>query len=284
MDEITTKWKHLRDHFYREIKLQEAGEAHKKRKYVYFDDMEFMRPFVGYKLTANKNNSIEDANDYVDNDTEIDMDAFLKSTDNIEAGTATETAAESPDTKSDLHTSLQLGAGGRPRRVVKPTPKALQNKPSTSSSSNTTSVTTRSQKEAVIKNFNVLKKSGTSNATANSANPSFKIRDGDISFCLSLVPTLRKLGDGRKLRAKIDILKVLHRYVDHIERRNAISMQHANNSAGQIIENDDDMAEDHLEEYEEAVNVKHEEHDDPLNGGAGGGAGSASGNTKAWWT
>lgn len=284
MDEITTKWKHLRDHFYREIKLQEAGEAHKKRKYVYFDDMEFMRPFVGYKLTANKNNSIEDANDYVDNDTEIDMDAFLKSTDNIEAGTATETAAESPDTKSDLHTSLQLGAGGRPRRVVKPTPKALQNKPSTSSSSNTTSVTTRSQKEAVIKNFNVLKKSGTSNATANSANPSFKIRDGDISFCLSLVPTLRKLGDGRKLRAKIDILKVLHRYVDHIERRNAISMQHANNSTGQIIENDDDMAEDHLEEYEEAVNVKHEEHDDPLNGGAGGGAGSASGNTKAWWT
>lgn len=277
------KWKHLRDHFHREIKLQEAGEAHKKRKYVYFDDMEFMRPFVGFKLPSINRSSVktfdsmDDSQEYKDNDTDIDMDLFLKSDEFVD---------EEEETKANVsNSSNQEGRRGS-KRIVKLTPKALQNKPSSSAS---TPATRRSQKaEAVIKNFDVLKK--TSGASASSNNPTFKIRDGDISFCLSLVPTLRKLGDGHKLRAKIEILKILHKFVDHIERRkiatrsNAANHNNTNNNNQTVgAEHEDDMAEDHLEEYEEGggVNIKHEEHDDPLNNNGGGGGG---GNTKAWWT
>ncbi|XP_065363302.1 uncharacterized protein LOC135956680 [Calliphora vicina] len=244
VDEISTKWKHMKDHFYREIKLQEAGEAHKKRKYIYFDDMEFMRPFVGYKLPPinkriNKSRESEDfTQDFVGNDTDLDMDVFLKTSDNGEANNS-----------SGQERRTQL------KRAVKSTPKVLPNK-----SGN--------------KNSNTTKKT-----TETTTNPTFKIRDGDISFCLSLVPTLRKLGDGRKLRAKIEILKVLHRYVEHIERRNLVNRAGAanhKNKSHQNADNEDDMDEDHLEEYEEGVNVKHEQHDDPLNG--------SEGNTKTWWT
>ncbi|XP_037807689.1 uncharacterized protein LOC119601060 [Lucilia sericata] len=253
VDEISTKWKHMKDHFYREIKLQEAGEAHKKRKYIYFDDMEFMRPFVGYKLPAQNrrranNKSLESLDDLVSQDTDdLDMDEFLKSTDNL-------------DSRPNSSQQKQLPRRSPLKRAAKPTPKALQNKSN-------------------IKPVNVIKKTP---ETTN--NPSFKIRDGDISFCLSLVPTLRKLGDGRKLRAKIEILKVLHRYVEHLDRRNLLNRQNHNNSSQSANNIEDDMDEDHLEEYDDNI-VKHEEHDDPLNGGARGGGGAAGGgNTKTWWT
>ncbi|KAM7350527.1 uncharacterized protein ACRADG_009087 [Cochliomyia hominivorax] len=273
MDEITTKWKHLKDNFYRELKLQEAGEANKKRKYVYFDDMEFMRPYVGYKVFPNKNkgrDSMDETADFVDNDSDIDMDTFLKSSNES-------TSLPANNSESDLHTTL--GAGGRPKRLVKPTLKAMENKSISSTPS-------RVHKEVVIKNFNVLKKTGgnTSAAGVNSpaTNPSFKLRDGDISFCLSLVPTLRKLGDSRKLRAKIDILQVLHRYIENNDKRNVMSMRNnSKNNNNNSLDQDDDIAEDHWEEYEEGVNVKSEHHDDPLNGGRGG---RGNGNTKAWWT
>ena len=286
VDEIMAKWKHLRDHFHREIKLQEAGEAHKKRKYVYFDDMEFMRPFVGFKLPSLNRSSVktfdsmDESQDFKDNDTDIDMDLFLKSSDYMD---------EEEETKANVSNSSSQAEGrNRSKRVIKLTPKALQNKPTSSGSTPATGLKRSQRGEAIIKNFDVLKKtSGGSNAGSSSTNPTFKIRDGDISFCLSLVPTLRKLGDGHKLRAKIEILKILHKYVDHLERRKiatrSTTANHNNtNNNNQTGGNHDyDMAEDHLEEYEEGggVSVKHEEHDDPLNNSGGGG-----GNTKAWWT
>ncbi|XP_065363487.1 peroxisomal ATPase PEX6-like [Calliphora vicina] len=278
MGEIATKWKNLKDHFYREIKLEEAGEAHKKRKYIYYDDMEFVRPFVGYKLPPmnkrqkinnnnntnnNNNDSMESTQEFLTNETDIDMEAFLNDTDTV----------QEDDIKFVPDSSTVQEERAKTKRVIKPTFKVVQNKPSSSSAA-----TNRLQKEAIIKNFNVLKK------TDSPSNSTFKIRDGDITFCLSLVPTLRKLDDSRKLSAKIEILKVLRCYVDTNERRNFNNQSHASNldnttsSQCDDIE-EDDMDEEHLEEYEDSVNIKQERRDDPLNGGGGG-----SGNTKIWWT
>ncbi|XP_023295890.2 uncharacterized protein LOC111678704 [Lucilia cuprina] len=284
MDEIAGKWKHIRANFYREIKLIEAGEANKKRKYLYFDDMEFMRPFVGYKLPPMKrdkksNDSLDDIEEFENNDSDMDLETLLKTT--TKEHDDEEEELQQEEDVEELNTSV--GTRTRSKRIIKPTLKAKQNKPTTTATTSSPVGGKRVQKESIIKNFDVLKKSNVS-----ASNPSFKIRDGDISFCLSLVPTLRKLGDSRKLRAKIEILKVLHRYVEHIEKRNLINRSNANSSnhnnssknpADLIEEMADDDHSDH--EYgESSVNVKRER-GDPLNGGENAGGG---GNTKTWWT
>ncbi|XP_073828462.1 uncharacterized protein [Musca autumnalis] len=272
VDEIQAKWKHLRDHFYREIKLVNSGEAHKKRKYVYFDDMEFMRDFVGYKMppgnkTKSKYNDTLDGDNsssyYMDdNDTDDVMEELLKTNDNAE-----DDNSETPEPRRN------------PRRSIKPTPKVQSQKVTPSPPK-----LNKSHKE-VIKNFDGLKKnangqntggatsSGGSGGTA--AVPSFRIRDGDISFCLSLVPTFRKLNESAKLRAKIETLKILHKFVEQAEKnKNTADTGASANHSHQDDEHG--MQEDHLDDLDETINVKHEQSDDPLHG--------SSGNTKAWWT
>ncbi|XP_075156652.1 uncharacterized protein LOC142229939 [Haematobia irritans] len=277
VDEIQAKWKHIRDHFYRELKLVNSADANKKRKYVYFEEMEFMKPYVGYKLTgANKakTESVDGDNmsQYYmeENDTDEVMEELLKSTDSIEED------RHSPDLRRN------------PKRNVKPTPKAvvLQKTPPTTTPSAPPKF--RKTPKDVIKNFDVLKKTNVHPASSTTASssatsgpgpvPSFKIRDGDISFCLSLVPTFRKLGDSAKLRAKIEMLKILHKYVESAERTKSgpMAITRATNAETNQMTDDNDMPEDHLEELDETINVKHEENDDPLHG--------SSGNTKAWWT
>ncbi|XP_013115700.2 uncharacterized protein LOC106093223 [Stomoxys calcitrans] len=270
VDEIQAKWKHIRDHFYRELKLASSSDASKKRKYVYFEEMEFMRPYVGFKLTgANKAKTESMDEDNIsqyymeENDTDEVMEELLKSTDTNE-----EERSDSPDLRRN------------PKRNVKPTQKVLSQKTSTAAAP----PKFRKTPKDVIKNFDVLKKTSNvhpaSSTTAGSSGapvPSFKIRDGDISFCLSLVPTFRKLGDSAKLRAKIEMLKILHKYVESAERTKGphANIRNSNIDVNQTGE-EHDMQEDHLEELDETINVKHEENDDPLHG--------SSGNTKAWWT
>lgn len=259
VDEIAAKWKHVKTNFHRDVKLEEAGQSHKKRKYVYFNELEFMRPFVGVRLPAKRDNtSIDSLDELMGNDTDIEMDTLLKCNDDYEEGSKLNDSAVAEEriTRSS-------------KRIIKPTQKALENKASSS-----TPVASRIQKESVIKNFEPTKKT----ASGTPTNASFKIRDGDISFCLSLVPTLRKLSDGRKLRAKIEILKILHKYVDHVERRNLVAKSHHNNNSNihQNADIEEDLTEDHLEEYDDGIIIKHEDNDDPLHGN--------NGNNKTWWT
>lgn len=269
VDELQLKWKHLKNHFHRELKLIDAGEAHKKRKYIYFDDMEFMRPFVGYTLAPlrfdkHPNQSIDSVDesmqaDNAENNSDIDMEALLKTGGIIEEVEETE---ETEETVAE--TSIQ-----RPKRNIKPTPKSIQ-KPIQKPSS-----TPKVQKQVVLKKSTPSASKGSSTPVGN--NASFKIRDGDISFTLSLVPTLRKLGDSKKLRAKIEILKVLHKFAGTAEQSHYLNRSTAqNNNSTKNEENDEDsdMQEDHLEEFEDGgggVNVKNEDND-PLNG------------NKTWWT
>lgn len=272
VDEIQAKWKHLRDHFYREIKLINSGGAHKKRKYVYFDDMEFMRDFVGYKMppASNSKSKYNDALDgdnsssYMeDNDTDEVMEELLKANDNAE-----DENCETPEPRRNL------------RRSVKPTPKMQAQKTTPASPPKHS----KTHKE-VIKNFDGLKKPNGQNAGVATSSggaasaPSFRIRDGDISFCLSLVPTFRKLNESAKLRAKIETLKILHKFVEHAEKNKNATTAETRAPAGTNLSHEDedhDMQEDHLDELDDSIKVKHEEADDPLHG--------SSGNTKAWWT
>uniref|UniRef100_A0A1B0A027 BESS domain-containing protein n=1 Tax=Glossina pallidipes TaxID=7398 RepID=A0A1B0A027_GLOPL len=279
IDEIQLKWKHMRDHFYREIKLQQAGEAHKKRKYVYFDDMEFMRPFVGFKLMPLKikqmpHNSDDEEEEEVEQNTgdeEVDCDDYVDN--NVAA--EEEVLTIEPTTPELRRTS---------KRIVKSTqknvlpPKRLNASLPASSKSQLIS---KARKTSIIKNFDALRKSSggstkNSPATQTAAIPhTFKIRDGDISFCLSLVPTLRKLSESQKLRAKIEILKVLHKTVEAAElgvkNQNPKMVEHH-------LEDDDDQihVKDELNEYENG----HEDND-PLTGSSGR---TPTGNTKTWWT
>ncbi|XP_023298227.2 uncharacterized protein LOC111680757 [Lucilia cuprina] len=283
MGEIATKWKNLKDHFYREIKLEEAGEAHKKRKYVYYDDMEFVRPFVGYKLPSinkrlkEKEQQVveeeivtqdeEEVGECVSTEADIDMEAFLNESENIEE----EDSKYVPNNSIVVVQEEVVEERPKTKRIIKPTFKVLQNKPS-SSSSTSTPIVNPTPKEAVIKNFNVLKKTDSGSSSTNST---FKIRDGDITFCLSLVPTLRKLDDTRKLSAKIEILKVLRFYVDNANQAN-VSSSNDNTTilhSDDIEEDEEQLVEEHLDEYDENVQIKQETRNDPLNG-----------NTKVWWT
>lgn len=261
MVEVSNKWKNLRDHFYREIKLLESGQANKKRKYIYFDDMEFVRPYIGYKLPPTKKRehkcfSSTNISQDIDDDVDIDLNELLKTND---------TDDEDKNTNS-LKKIVKQEPRRKSMRVMKPSLKATQNKSLPSSP-----LPSPSQREAIIKNFDVLRK------TTGVKNSTYELRDGDISFCLSLVPTLRKMSDTRKLKVKIDILKVLHQNMEQIERMELKTkarfgdVKHSNQS----LENDE-MLEDHLEGGEENINVKQESYKDPLN--------SKGGNTKTWWT
>lgn len=220
--------------------------------------MEFMRPFVGFKPPIKRKSAPKAVNVPVENVTDFDMEALLNTNDDEEV--------ESPNQ--------------RPRRNIKPTLKATQKQTATP-------LKKTIAKEAVIKNFDGLRRANAPKAAAVPI-PSYKIRDGDISFCLSIVPNLRKLGDSKKLRAKIDILKVLQKYNDDIEKsrflRRSVASQKQNISRHnntQVAEDteDTDMLEDHLEDLDDstggAVNIKNEHYIDPLND---------NGNTKTWWT
>lgn len=291
----------MKGHFYRELKLIDTGEIHKKRKYIYFDDMEFMRPHCGFKLTPMKYAShksmdhmddgsmyeeiantedVETNNDedVANNSDDIDMEALLKTNDLIEeVGEDEEEELEKTENISAVETRNL-----RPKRNIKSTPKAIQNQASSPPLKKP-----KLEKESVFKNVNVIRKNSapTSSKSAAGLNSTLKIRDGDISFSMSLVPTLRTLNEGKKLRAKIEILRVLHKYTDIVERSrlaNKSSSQNQNNS-NQFSENNDetDMQEDHLEDFEEdggggvGVSVKNETSNDPLNGNSGG--------NKTWW-
>lgn len=258
----------MRDHFYREIKLVSSGEAHKKRKYVYFDEMEFMRPYVGFKLTPSNKSKVK-YRDSLDEDENVSQ-YYMEENDTDEV---------MEELLNDDERSESPEEPRRTRRSVKPSPK-VQAQKAPAAAATTTPKFNKTPKD-VIKNFDVLKKTsnGPSTTTAAAADParqqpSFKIRDGDISFCLSLVPTFRKLGDSAKLRAKIEMLKILHKFVEQAEKNKQVT----NTRSGDLSQTDMDMQEDHLEELDETINVKHEENDDPLHGSSSGG------NTKTWWT
>lgn len=193
MDEVQHKWKHLRNHFLREVKLVRAGKQHTKRKYIYYHDMEFMTPYVGIKP-------------------------------------------------------------GRPR--VK-----YNDSDDSDNSSSSPKELTKEQK-LVINKFDGLKKisekvrplnptSSTTITQVKNPIPSISMRDGDISFCLSLVPTMRKLEETKKLKAKIDILTILHKYVDADPpvKRAKVASNHSRT-------NHSNEREEHLFELEYASNIK----------------------------
>lgn len=234
------------------MKLIDAGEAHKKRKYVYFDDMSFMRPFVGFNMPPLRSDkeshkSIETVDDskYVDNA-------------NTNSG---EEDAESNISPVEVPIL-------RPRRNIKTPPKAIPKQSPRSLKSS------KNQRDDFKKQTSASSK----HIATTTANPSLKIRDGDITFCLSLVPTLRKINESKKLRAKIEILKVIHKYTVLVENSRYLnrSAEQSHNKNSLEVNNDGEtnMPEDHLEDNEEVepVNVKTETHD-PLNG-----------NNKTWWT
>lgn len=239
------------------MKLIDAGEAHKKRKYVYFDDMSFMRPFVGFNLpplkleeVSQKSIDTTEDDDNVNTVTDVDMDALLQSSDSVEEDEKTNvTPVEIPNL--------------RPRRNIKPPPNTIEKKSPTALKS-----TSKNHRDVLKKTTSASSKY----SPANTGHSNFKVRDGDITFSLSLVPTLRKMNDSKKLRAKIEILKVLHKYTELVmaEQRQKKSSQKKveNNSESNIQE--DNL--EYLEENDDDVSVKNEEHD-PLNG-----------TTKTWWT
>nr|CAD7264762.1 unnamed protein product [Timema shepardi] len=44
--EMQTKWKSIRDHFTKELKMKKPTKNRKKRKYIYFDNLQFLIPIV----------------------------------------------------------------------------------------------------------------------------------------------------------------------------------------------------------------------------------------------
>nr|CAD7459221.1 unnamed protein product [Timema tahoe] len=44
--EMQTKWKSIRDHFTKELKMKKPTKNRKKRKYIYFDNLQFLTPIV----------------------------------------------------------------------------------------------------------------------------------------------------------------------------------------------------------------------------------------------
>ncbi|XP_075155244.1 uncharacterized protein LOC142228633 [Haematobia irritans] len=204
VDEVQHKWKHLRNHFLREVKLIRSGQAHTKRKYIYYNDMEFMTPFVGLKLSgklrrSNRSTDSMDDDDYSDND----------------------------HNKTNDETNIEYEPQKIPRRVNKvegrklpqytPSPKEL----------------TKEQK-LVINKFDGLKRisekirrppSVPTVTQVKKPLPSISMRDGDVSFCLSLVPTMRKLDESQRLKAKIEILTILHKFVEPENRSRVLKRQ-----------------------------------------------------------
>lgn len=271
----------MKDHFYREIKVIHEGSA-KKRKYVYFDDMEFMRPFVGLKLQTlpkvEKNDSLDESSNLVEDTTQDEFSKMNDDTDYVMEELLKSNDSNNEEEYKPTHMPLRRPS----QRQMKPTAKAMARKTLPANSK-----VTKDQK-VIVKNFEGVKKTNVHPASSTTAAgssgsgagtlPSFKIRDGDISFCLSLVPTFRKLGDSSKLRAKIEVLKILHKFVEHVERNKPTTNANTSRLEDAQFDEQDIIQEDHLDDgdVDEVINVKHEQHDDPLN--------SAGGNTKAWWT
>ncbi|XP_073829200.1 uncharacterized protein [Musca autumnalis] len=238
VNEIQIKWKHLRNHFLREVKLIKSGKAHTKRKYKYYDDMEFMCPFVGVKQYTHKSkeksgDTTTDGSD--EDDVDNDVNQSLNSSEEVHEKTQD---IQSP--RRSIRVPLKKQAA---RESISP-PGEL----------------TKEQKQ-VINNFDNLKKISQkirpSNAPMTLKNPlPASMRDGDISFCLSLVPTMRKLDESKRLKAKIDILTVLQGYIDETTLP-AKKKKHSANGNG-TNKNREEQNSEHIFE----VDVKNENSSD----------------------
>lgn len=169
--------------------------------------MEFMSAYVGGRLFGSvtpKHKSCDSTDDSCD-DEEPDNDV----TNDQSLNTSEEVQEESPQrTRRSPRMPVKKQA---PRDSISP-PKDNE--------------LTKEQK-LVINKFDDLKKisqkirphSTPSTTKTKYSIPAVSMRDGDISFCLSLVPTMRKLDESKRLKAKIDILTILHRYVDEATPR-----------------------------------------------------------------
>lgn len=236
VDQIQAKWKHLKDHFHRELKLIDAGDAHRKRRYVYFKEMEFMRPFVGYKQHLPSNNKrvkMESVNFMEQtsecHDADMEMYSFIKTNDEEEEEETEPTTKHSRTRTKSAQKHFSTPIGKRLEKGVK--------KP----------------------------------AAKRTISDASKLRDPDVTFCLSLIPNLRKLSDTKKLIAKMEILQVLIQFVDHNQN------SYFNRSKNIENEVDPDMQDDHLDNMDgEGVYVKNEAYNEQLVGD--------NGNTKTWWT
>ncbi|XP_013115711.1 uncharacterized protein LOC106093230 [Stomoxys calcitrans] len=257
VDEVQHKWKHLRNHFLREVKLIRTGQAHTKRKYIYYNDLEFLNPFVGMKFSGRGKQSTKSGDSMDEDEYDTDQDNSVNKEDEA-------------DEKSHSFEEIQVDNERRksPRRAVKVAPRKIPQH-----FSSTPKELTREQ---IINKFDGLKKvserirrppSTPTVTQVKNPIPSISMRDGDISFCLSLVPTMRKLEESKRLKAKIEILTILHKYVEtedipKVKRRQPESYRN----------NDDEKSKD-MFEVNFSNNIKPEDSD-----------GSDRNTKNVWWT
>lgn len=275
-----------------------SGE--KKRKYIFFDEMEFMTPFVGIKLRGpnkikreREDGSEQDSSD----ETKLRDISKIKRPARYEDSSndfedETDLIQEHFDAMANSNDEEEDGEHGDKGSSIKSKAKQL----STFKASTPKQKLTKEQ-ERIIKSFDVIRPpiprkivslapktnsattmaaskaaGGTKQVVAATGNPNrlslrfFDMRDSDISFCMSMVSTFRKMGEQKKLRAKIDMLKVLHKYADNLDEtpkaKVKISQQQPRNRID--VSNNEQSTEEevsqHLEDHshENGAQVKYE--------------------------
>ncbi|XP_017477462.1 PREDICTED: uncharacterized protein LOC108367371 isoform X2 [Rhagoletis zephyria] len=220
--ETLFKWRNLRTSFKRELKVQTKAKygqvSYKRRKYMFFDQLLFLLPFVEDKEATNSESNACEM-DIVQEDDQDDSENEAPTTNKRKAPTTSKNEEdivqedEQEDFEYEAQTLNEIEAPTASKKKAPPISKN-EGKRSVKEASFEEHIVQEDEQEsfgyeAPTTSINKIKQSANSASFEEILLDFPKEIDEDKSFLISLVPSFKRMSQSQKIDAKIGILSVI---------------------------------------------------------------------------